>query len=229
MIPLQDTEHADAYPLVTRALIVLNVIVFVLELRAGAALPDVLRTYGLIPTRFWHTSELDQWVPVFTAMFLHGGWGHLIANMWALWLFGDNVEDALGHGRFLAFYLACGVAAAVVQCAAQPASAVPAIGASGAIAGVLGAYLRLFPSARIVTLIPIFFLPWLVEIPAVLYLGSWWVLQLVNGLASLGVPDLGQGDVAWWAHVGGFAVGLVLGPLLRRPRRTRFADEYWAW
>ncbi len=229
MIPLLDTQHADSYPLVTRTLILLNVVGFLFELQTGAALPGLIGAYGLVPVRFWAAHGLDRWLPVFTAMFLHGGWWHLIANMWALWLFGDNVEDALGHGRFLVFYLACGAAAAVVHSAVNAASTVPSIGASGAIAGVLGAYLLFFPAARVITLIPIFVFPWFVEIPAVLYLGLWFLSQLLNGVAGLGAPGAAAGGVAWWAHVGGFSAGLVLGPLLHRPRRRAFADEYWGW
>lgn len=228
MIPLRDTEHADSYPLVTHALILINVLVFLFELRAQAAFPSFIDAYGLVPARFWDTPGPDRWLPVFTAMFLHGGFAHLIANMWALWLFGDNVEDALGHGRFLMFYLACGVVAAVVQAAVQASSTIPSIGASGAIAGVLGAYLLFFPAARVITLVPIFFLPWFIEIPAVFYLSFWFLSNLMNGVASLG-PAESQGGIAWWAHIGGFGCGLVLGPLLRRPRRRAFPDEYWAW
>lgn len=229
MIPLQDTEHAELFPLVTRLLIALNIAAFLVELQAQSALPGFLEMYGLVPARFWASQGPDRWIPVFTAMLLHGGWWHLIANMWALWLFGDNVEDAMGHGRFLVFYLACGVGAALLHCTVNASSPVPSIGASGAIAGVLGAYLLLYPGAQVITIIPVFFFPWIVQVPAVLYLGLWFLSQLLNGVASLSASASAAGGVAWWAHVGGFGTGLILGPLLRRPRRPRFADEYWGW
>jgi membrane associated rhomboid family serine protease len=139
-------------------------------------------------------------------MFMHGGWLHLIGNMWFLWIYGDNVEDVLGHGKYLLFYLLCGVAAAVAHVWTGPESVVPVIGASGALSGILGAYLVLFPTARVITLVPLFILPWFVEIPAVLYLVFWFVSQLFNGLFSLGAAGAvaAYGGVAWWAHVGGF-------------------------
>jgi hypothetical protein len=141
-------------------------------------------------------------------MFLHGGWMHVLGNMLYLYIFGDNVEDTLGHGRYLLFYIACGVASFAVQIGFQPASAVPNIGASGAIAGVLGAYFLLFPRARVVTLLPLFVFFTVVEIPAVVFLGLWFLLQFLSGTVSLG-REAGTGGVAWWAHVGGFVAGVV--------------------
>jgi membrane associated rhomboid family serine protease len=229
MIPLSDTVHAWRYPTVTRMLVAANVVIFLLEASAGTALEGILQAVGLVPARFWTSAGVDRWGPVFVSMFLHGGLWHLVANMWALWLFGDNVEDALGHARFLAFYLVCGVAAALTHAALNAASTVPTIGASGAIAGVLGAYLVLYPSARVVTLLPLLWPFWIVEVPAILYLGLWFASQVFNGVAALGTADVFRGGVAWWAHVGGFVAGLVLGPLLRQPRRRRFADEYFPW
>jgi membrane associated rhomboid family serine protease len=143
-------------------------------------------------------------------MFLHGGWLHMLGNMLYLYIFGDNVEDTLGHGTFLGFYLACGVASFAVQILFQPASAVPNLGASGAIAGVLGAYFVRFPRARIVTLLPLFVVFTLVEIPAVVFLGLWFLFQFLSGAASLGRVSAASGGVAWWAHIGGFVAGAVL-------------------
>ncbi len=217
MIPLRDTQPEETYPGVTRLLVLANIVVFLLEIQSQATFPGFIRAYALIPHRFWTAHGWERWGPVFTSMFLHGGWLHLIANMWALWLFGDNVEDALGHGRFLVFYLACGVVANIAQSSVDMLSTTPSLGASGAIAGVLGAYLLFYPTARVLTLIPIFIFPWFVELPAVVFLGLWFFAQLSGGLASLGVAGAGAGGIAWWAHVGGFVSGLVLGPLLRRP------------
>jgi len=143
-------------------------------------------------------------------MFLHGGWYHVISNMWALYIFGDNIESRLGHGRYLVFYLATGIAAALAHAALTPASEIPTVGASGAVAGVMGAYILLFPHSRIVTLIPLFFLPWFVEVPALIYVGVWFLSQLFNGLFSLLPETEAAAGVAWWAHVGGFAAGLGL-------------------
>ncbi len=164
-------------------------------------------------------------------MFLHGGWAHLFSNMLALYIFGDNVEDRMGSGRYLLFYLFCGVVAAIVHIVFNPHSPLPTIGASGAISGVLAAYLVFFPSARVITLVPLFFWPWFIEVPAVLYLGLWFVSQLLNGLLTIVSGMQAFGGVAWWAHVGGFVVGMVLGPLLARRRYIRrvYVDEYFPW
>jgi membrane associated rhomboid family serine protease len=155
---------------------------------------------------------------ILVSMFLHGGWAHLLGNMLYLWIFGDNVEDRLGHLKYLVFYLACGWAATLAHAWANPQSAMPAIGASGAIAGVLGAYLVIFPRARVLTLIPLGFFLRLTELPAVIVLGLWFVLQLFSGVASLGARTAEAGGVAWWAHIGGFAVGLAVGFAVRALR-----------
>jgi membrane associated rhomboid family serine protease len=175
--------------------------------------------YGLVPGEFLSGVDLPPmislpiWITLFTSMFLHGGLVHLLGNMLYLWIFGDNVEDAMGHGKFLAFYLLCGMAAAFAQMAVSPHSAVPQIGASGAIAGVLAAYFMLFPYARVLTLIPIFFFIRLVSIPAVVLLGFWFILQVISGASSLGSTS----GVAWFAHIGGFIAGaLLVFPFKRR-------------
>lgn len=200
------------------ALIAANVVVFFLQLASGPAFERVVWAFGVVPARLFQPGMFEGWtgsdslVTLVTSMFLHGGFLHLIGNMLYLWIFGDNVEGAMGSVRFLIFYLLCAVAAAGAQIAVDPRSALPMIGASGAIAGVLAAYLMLFPFSRIVTLIPIFFFARLVAVPAVILLGLWFLLQIVSGLSSTG----GAGGTAWFAHIGGFAAGLLLVFLFRR-------------
>ncbi|MEJ2219161.1 MAG: rhomboid family intramembrane serine protease, partial [Gemmatimonadota bacterium] len=165
--------------------------------------------------------------PFLTHMFLHAGWLHIIFNMWFLWIFGDNVEDRMGRARFLAFYLLCGLVAATTQMLVTPGSTIPSVGASGAIAGVMGAYLFLFPKARVIVLLPIFFFPFFFELPAIVYLIFWFGLQLFSGTLALARPEH-VGGIAFWAHVGGFTAGVVLYRLflVRQKRRHRFeADE----
>jgi len=229
VIPLRDTIPSRTAPLVTVGLIAVNVLVFLHETALGPYLPQLIQHYGLVPYTFVHWAEqsgnpLDpaRFVPLFTSMFWHGGWLHLIGNMLYLWIFGDNVEDRLGHGRFLFFYVGCGLVAALTQVALSPDSAVPTVGASGAIAGVLGAYLISFPRSRVVTVIPIIIFPWIVEIPAVAYLVIWFAMQLLSGVASLGQSEM-LGGVAWWAHIGGFVAGLVSVGILAPRRLTQVA------
>ena len=209
-----------------RALLLANVGLFFLELQQGAAVETMLYRFGVVPTSWESTSLHDvfQWPrligTLITSQFLHGGLLHLGSNMLYLWIFGDNVEDQLGHGRFLVLYLGSGVSAGLVELAMQSQSTVPMIGASGAIAGVLGAYFLLFPFARIVTLIPWFFFWQFVELPAFVFLGFWFVLQWLQGMTTIG-QMVHLGGVAWWAHVGGFVGGLVFAVNLR-PRRRYF-------
>lgn len=217
MIPLRDKNPSGTVPLVTLSLIAANVLLFIYQLSLGSALPVFLLHYGLVPARIFSHAETPapSLVPVFlpflTSMFFHGGWLHLIGNMWYLWIFGDNVEDRLGHVRFLLFYLLCGFAAALAHVLLSPRSPVPCIGASGAIAGVLGAYLICFPFARIITLVPILFFIQLIEVPALVLLAFWFVLQFFSGALSIAATaQTGGGGVAWWAHVGGFVCGLLL-------------------
>ena len=204
----------------TLNLIALNVAVFAYELSLGSALEGFLRTYGVVPSRL---AEGWTWTPILTSMFLHGGWLHLILNMWFLWIFGDNVEDRLGHARYLLLYLAAGVAAVVAHVTANPDSAVPTVGASGAIAGVLGAYFVAYPRARVTTLIPIFVFIHIADLPAWVVLGMWFVLQFLSGALAVGTTQASAGGVAWWAHIGGFGAGVLLMPLLSigRPRSRR--------
>jgi membrane associated rhomboid family serine protease len=239
MIPLQDTVPTRSLPLVTWLLIALNVVMFMAELSADAnGLGEAMvQNFGIIPTRFLAYHDLREVSTLITAMFLHGGWFHLFFNMWALYIFGDNVEDRMGPARYLTFYLVCGLAAGLTHIYFNSHSTMPSIGASGAIAGVLGAYLLLFPQARVITLIPILFYPLFIEIPAVLYLGFWFISQLLNGtleiVHSASSPEAREvGGVAWWAHAGGFITGVLLVwpfAIPRRKLRTRYVDEYSAW
>ena len=219
MFPLRDTVRSRSRPYVTWTLVALSVAVFVSmgSLQAGQ-FERLTLAYGLAPARLaW--DDPAGWLTLVTSVFLHGGWFHLISNLWTLLIFGDNVEDRMGHGRFLAFYLAAGIVAGMAHVALTPGSTLPTIGASGAIAGVLGAYFVLFPSARVLTLVPLIFLPWLVEIPAFIYLGIWFLSQLSSGLLTLGAAG-DFGGIAWWAHIGGFAFG-ALAAGLGAPKRRR--------
>jgi membrane associated rhomboid family serine protease len=216
LIPLRDIIPSRTTPIVTIALIVTNVLVFLFELSLGRGVEEFTLYYGLVPAAF-------SWVAVFTSMFLHGGFFHVAGNMLYLWIFGDNVEDRMGHGRFLVFYLLCGIAAALAQTIAAPDSVVPMVGASGAIAGVMGAYFVLYPKSRIVTLIPLFFFFQIVEVPAIFFLGIWFLMQFLSGVGS--IVTAAQGGVAFWAHVAGFLAGLSGVIVFRRPERERV--EWW--
>lgn len=231
MIPLKDTVQSRSFPFINWMLIGLNVLFFFILLSSGAEAEARVEALGVVPARLLRDPTSWQAVTLFTSMFMHGGWAHLLGNMLALYIFGDNVEDRLGSGRYLLFYFICGLVATAAHIAVSPNSSVPTIGASGAISGVLAAYLLFFPSARVITLVFLFIFPWFVEIPAVLYLGLWFLSQLFNGALAV-VSDMQTfGGVAWWAHVGGFIAGLVLGPLLARRRyiRRRYVDEYYPW
>jgi membrane associated rhomboid family serine protease len=222
MFPLRDTVRSRSFPLVNLGLIAVNLLVFLYELAIGPkGINSVLDTFALIPARLSLAHPFGA-VTLLTSTFLHGSWFHLISNLWVLYIFGDNVEDRMGPVRYLAFYLLAGIIAGLAQTALDPASQVPTIGASGAIAGVLGAYFILFPYGRVLTFVPLFFLPWFVEIPAYIFLGIWFLTQLSSGLLYLGAAaDPGSfGGVAWWAHIGGFVFGLILARLLARRRWT---------
>ena len=220
MIPLRDIIPSRTTPYVTISLISLNVLVFLYELSLGRAVDAFTLYFGLVPAAF-------SWVTVFTSMFLHGGILHVAGNMLYLWIFGDNVEHRMGHGRFVVFYLLCGVAAALAQTITAPDSVVPMVGASGAIAGVMGAYFVLYPKSRIVTLIPLFFFFQVIEVPAILFLGIWFVMQFLSGVGSIVTTAGGgpAGGVAFWAHVAGFVAGISGVIVFRRPERQRV--EWW--
>ena len=231
MIPLKDDVPSRTFPLVTVLLIGLNVLAYFyqasLDFDGRGTGEAFIMEFGLVPCRLTGACALAGDFPsptltIFTSMFMHGGLFHVGGNMLYLWIFGDNVEDTLGHGRFLLFYLAVGVAAAVAQVMLNSASRVPMVGASGAVSGVLGAYLLLFPYARIWTLLIIGFFVRFVYVPALIVLGFWIVVQLINGFITFSAQSLGRGEtggVAWFAHVGGFLAGMLL-LFLFRPRQT---------
>ncbi len=246
MIPIKDTIHSRSFPLVTWLLVIVNVLVFVLiELPLGQLqLNRLFSTYGVTPNlcaapilRGFSLASIPGLgtlfngcaVPLLTSMFLHGGWIHLIGNMWVLIIFGDNVEDRMGSVVFLAFYLICGVVSGLTQAFIDPTSEVPAIGASGAIAGVLAAYLVFFPRARVVTFIPLIIIPWFVNIPALVFIVIWFLLQFFSGVLAMGAAA--SGGVAYWAHVGGFLCGLLLVWLFGswRHQPKTYPDEYYPW
>ena len=215
MIPLRDTQPSHSRPLVVMAIIAMNILVFVHQLSLDAwHLNYFIAEYGVVPDRF-------QYTDLVTSMFLHGGWLHLIGNMWFLWIFGDNIEDILGHGKFLLFYLLCGIGAAMIQVAVNPYSRVPTVGASGAIAGVMGAYMIKFPHSRVLTLVPIFVFFTTMEIPAILMLAYWFAIQVFSGVGSVGYSNVSRGGVAWFAHIGGFIFGIILVYLLGSGERFR--------
>ncbi len=230
MIPLRDTVPSRSFPFVNWLLIALNVLMFVVILSLRSDAEGLVAALGLVPKRLLTDPQPWEFVTPFTSMFLHGGWAHLLGNMLALYVFGDNVEDRLGSGRYLVFYLLCGLVAAFAHVVINAVSTVPTIGASGAISGVLAAYLVFYPTARVITLVPLFFLPWFVQIPATIYLGFWFLSQLLNGVLTVVKGQQAMGGVAWWAHVGGFLAGLVFGPLFaRRPFRRAYVDELFPW
>ncbi|MEP7118714.1 MAG: rhomboid family intramembrane serine protease [Acidobacteriota bacterium] len=219
MIPLRDVIPSRTWPGVIVTLLALNVLVYLREMSLSEREFEVfVGTFGLIPGAF-------SWRDVVSSMFVHGGLMHLIGNMLYLWIFGDNVEDRMGHGRFVAFYLLCGITAALVQTAMSPESLVPMVGASGAVAGVMGAYFVLYPRSRVLTLFP--FPLMVIEIPAVYLLGLWFLIQFVSGLGSMAPPAAEQmpGGVAFWAHIAGFGAGVALIFLFRRPERA--GVEWW--
>ena len=221
MFPVgDDNSLRRSTPYVTYILIVINVLVFLLELQNG---DEFIREWAFVPGRFSDHPGANV-ATIFSAMFMHGGWLHLGGNMLYLWIFGDNVEDRLGHGRYLVFYLLCGAFAALAQTYVNPGSSVPMIGASGAISGVLGAYIVLFPHSRVLTIVPIVFFIQLLEVPAIVLLGLWFLMQLLSGVGSLGErADIG--GVAFWAHVAGFLAGLGFVYVFKQPEREKV--EWW--
>ena len=215
MFPLRDDNPRRSFPKVCVALIAVNVAVFLYQISLFAQSPEAAEAFiygmGSVPARITESLAgrypVDQSFPgLLTSIFLHGGWAHLIGNMWFLWIFGDNIEDQLGHGKFVVFYLVCGVLASVIHFAFNPFSNVPAVGASGAISGVMGAYLVRFPHARVTTLVVLFIIITRVELPAGVMLAYWFLIQFLSGAGSIGAEG---GGVAWWAHIGGFAVGAL--------------------
>lgn len=218
MIPIRDVIPSRTTPVVTVALIVMNVLAFLVAPPLDSpAFELFVRDWGVTPANF-------GWTTLFTSMFMHGGWMHLLSNVWFLWIFGDNVEDRMGHGRYLLFYLLCGTVATGAQILSAPTSTVPMVGASGAIAGVLGAYIVMFPHSRVLTLVPLFVFMTFVEVPAGILLGLWFAVQVLSGLDTLMVVEAqDMGGVAFWAHAGGFVAGMVLVLLFQRPERRQAA------
>jgi membrane associated rhomboid family serine protease len=218
MFPVSDVIPSRTTPFATIGLIVLNTMAFFYEWQmSDLQLELFARVYGVVPAFF-------SWPSVVTGMFLHGGWLHFLGNMLYLWIFGDNVEDRLGHGRYLAFYVFCGATAAIGQVIMHPSSTTPMIGASGAIAGVMGAYFVFYPQSRVLTAVFIIFFLDLVEIPAIFFLGIWFLMQLFSGVGSIGVQAV-DGGVAFWAHVAGFATGALVGGVGRLKEQAR--RPYW--
>jgi membrane associated rhomboid family serine protease len=222
MIPLRDTQRSYSPPVVTVLIIVFNAVAFFYELSLDPfSRNHLISVYGVVPD---HLSYLS----LVASMFLHGGWMHIIGNMWFLWIFGDNVEDILGHGSYLLFYLLCGVAAALTHVMVNPDSHLPTIGASGAIAGVMGAYLIKFPRSRVLTLVPIFFFLTTYELPAAVVLVYWFIIQLFSGFGSVAYSHTSQAGTAWFAHLGGFIAGIVLISIMpKRGLYKRRRDLYW--
>jgi len=230
MFPIRDTIRSRSVPLVNWLIIITNVMVFFFQ--SALSLPALERfaqAWALVPANIDPGNPLT-WYPFLTHMWLHGSLFHLISNMWTLVIFGDNIEDRLGSGRYLLFYILGGVSAGLLQYFFSTDLNIPALGASGAIAAVMGAYFLFFPRSRVVTLVPVFIFGWFVEIPAVFYLGIWFVTQVFSGVASLGMPA-GMGGVAWWAHIGGFLFGLLMAKpfCIGRCERQKYIDEYYPW
>ncbi len=240
MIPIRDDNPTATKPLLTVTLIAVNLLVFLYQVslspKAGqlfvfqfGAIPSVVSGDQRLPSQ---VAVIPPVLSLFSSMFLHGGWMHLIGNMWYLWIFGDNIEDAMGRMRFLSFYIISGLAASLCHALTNLTSQIPTIGASGAISGVLGAYFLLYPQARVLVLIPLGFFTRLIYVPAIVALGFWFLLQLLSGTMS----DVQGGGVAWWAHIGGFIAGMLLVGLFKRrnvhyfnPRRPHYHDDTGSW
>lgn len=228
MIPIRDDVRASSFSVVNYLLIAANILIFLFELSLGRRADAFITQWAMTPSAItthplaWGPGLPPAFATLFTSMFLHAGWGHLLGNMLFLWVFGDNVEDAMGRVRYLVFYLLSGLAAAAAQILVTPDSPFPSLGASGAISGVLGAYLVLYPGARVLTWVPVLIFL-VIRLPAIVFLGLWFLFQFARGVTAIG--DTG-GGVAWWAHIGGFVAGLVLVNAFRR-RDQRRALDYW--
>jgi membrane associated rhomboid family serine protease len=230
MIPLKDMTPRRSLPVITLLLIAVNVIAFIHQITLPDAAADLfIKTYGLVPAKISlalagrHYTLEQALLPLFTCMFLHGGFLHILGNMWFLWIFGANVEDRMGPLPYLAFYLITGIGSGIAEVAFSWGSSIPSIGASGAISGVLGAYIVLFPKSRILTLVPLFIIWFLARIPAIVFIGLWFILQFLSGVVSLGAAN--NGGVAWWAHVGGFLLGMLLARAFAPSSRVAYYAE----
>lgn len=228
MFPIKNTVPVRYPPVMTWMLIAINCVVYLFESSlSDAELNDFLSQFALVPARYTEPTDLSDYLPFFTTMFLHGGWLHLILNMWTLWLFGPAIEDQFGSGLYTLFYVACGLIASATHVVFNAGSTIPALGASGAIAGVLGCYMRLFPAARVIVLFPVIFIPFFFAMPAVLFAGFWFLMQVLQATTEGLVPSAG-GSIAWWAHIGGFVAGYILASPLRysrRPNWPRYSDQ----
>lgn len=216
MIPIRDDIPSKRFPIVTVGLLVVNVIIFLIEAFFGQSVNDLILIFGIVPARLttaWMNPQV--FITLVTSMYFHGGWAHLIGNMMYLWIFGDNVEDRMGRLGYFIFYTICGIISGLIQVLAAPRSTIPIIGASGAIAGVLGAYILMYPRAKVRTLVPSFYFYRSIWLPAIIVLGGWFLIQLLNGLATLSLV-MQTGGVAWWAHIGGFVAGMGLMPIFRQ-------------
>jgi len=233
MIPIRDRNPSGTFPFITIGIIGVNVLIFLYELSLGSDLVVFLNQYGVVPikvTHYFQSSDLtltDTFFPFLSSTFLHGGFIHLIGNMWFLWIFGDNIEDRLGHFKYLIFYILCATIASSVHVYFNSQSEIPCVGASGAISAVLGAYMVTFPRARVTTVVPIFFFIQIIELPAVVVIGFWILIQFFSGAVSLTTSASNGGGIAWWAHVGGFVSGIILFYIIRilfvrRPKRRRY-------
>ncbi len=229
MFPIKDTVPNKTFPIATWTIIAMCGIVFYFE----TTLPDkillhLIKLFGIVPAEFTrpyyraHPRPFIDYLAFISTMFLHGGWLHILGNMWFLRIFGSKVEDAMGHFRFFIFYLICGICAGMAYIYISPRSPIPVIGASGAIAGVMGAYYVMFPRARILTFIPIIIIPWFIELPAFLFLGWWFLLQVYSGTVTVVLPGDG-GGVAWWEHIGGFVAGIILVVFFWQERRRNYS------
>lgn len=223
MIPLKDTIPSRHWPIMTLLIIIANVYIFIFQQQLE---PESYRSlnysFGLVPFRFFQNgiNSFQDFIPFVTHLFLHAGWMHLIGNMWALWLFGDNVEDRMGSFRFLVFYISMGIIAGLVNIYFEPRLSIPTIGASGAIAGVMGAYFIMYPSSKIVTFIPLFFIPLFIEVPAIIYLGFWLFSQIYSFLVNRQLETVS--NIAWAAHIGGFIAGVLFHKFFFRSNREKY-------
>lgn len=226
MFPIKDTIRSRSFPIITWGLIIINILIYFYESSLSqAGLNQLIASYGLIPSKIILTNPLT-WLPLLTHMFLHGSWWHVLSNMWTLFIFGDNVEDRMGSVRYVLFYLIGGIAAGMIQMLQSGDPNIPSIGASGAIAAVLGAYFLYFPKSKVVTFIPVLLFIWFVKIPAVIYLGIWFISQLYSGITSASASG-----IAWWAHIGGFVFGLLLALIFKGKEKIQawHRDEYYPW
>jgi membrane associated rhomboid family serine protease len=233
MIPIRDRNPSGTFPFITIGIISVNVLIFLYQLSLGSDLVVFINQYGVVPIKVTHyfqssgLTSIETFFPFISSTFLHGGFIHLIGNMWFLWIFGDNIEDRLGHFKYLIFYILCGAIASSAHVFFNSQSEVPCVGASGSIAAILGAYMVTFPRARVTTVIPIFFFIQIIELPAVVVIGFWILIQFFSGAVSLTSSTSDGGGIAWWAHAGGFVSGIILFYIIcvlfvRKPKRRRY-------